>query len=67
MPGTLSFDTYGVTNLAYGTYDSTQPVYFGFLVTNASPETWGGLTDAYGLQGNNFFVDPLELKWFIGE
>jgi uncharacterized protein (TIGR02145 family) len=67
MPGTLSFDTYGVTNLAYGTFDSTQPVYFGFLVTNASPETWGGLTDAYGLQGNNFFVDPLELKWFIGE
>jgi hypothetical protein len=35
-----------------------------FLVTNAAPENWAGLTDAYGLQGNNFFKSGVGLQWF---
>lgn len=64
MPGTLSYDNFGVTDKHYGTYDSNKTVYMAFLVTNASPENWGGLTDAYGLQGNNFFKSGLNLQWF---
>ena len=64
MQGTLDFSTYGPTDKHYGTYDSSKSVYFAFLVTNAAPENWGGLTDAYGLQSNNYFLDPITLKWF---
>lgn len=64
MPGTLSYDNFGVTDKHYGTYDSNKTVYMAFLVTNATPENWGGLTDAYGLQGNNFFKSGVNLQWF---
>ena len=64
MPGTLDFSSYGPTDKHYGTYDSSKSVYFAFLVTNAEPNSWGGLTDAYGLQGNNYFLNPITLKWF---
>lgn len=64
MPGTLSYDNFGVTDKHYGTYDSSKTVYMAFLVTNATPENWGGLTDAYGLQGNNFFKSGIGLQWF---
>ena len=65
MPGTLDYSTYGPTDKHYGTYDSSKDVYFAFLVTNAEPNSWGGLTDAYGLQGNNYFLNPITLKWFV--
>lgn len=64
MPGTLSYDNFGPTDKHYGTYDSSKTVYMAFLVTNVAPDNWGGLTDAYGLQGNNFFLTPIEVKWF---
>lgn len=64
MPGTLDYSTYGPTDKHYGTYDSSKDVFFAFLVTNAEPNSWGGLTDAYGLQGNNYFLNPITLKWF---
>lgn len=64
MPGTLSYDNYGPTDKHYGTFDSNKTVYMAFLVTNAAPENWGGLTDAYGLQGNAYFLNPIEVKWF---
>jgi hypothetical protein len=65
MPGTLDYSTYGPTDKHYGTYDSSKNVYFSFLVTNAEPNSWGGLTDAYGLQGNNYFLNPITIKWFV--
>ena len=64
MPGTLDYSTYGPTDKHYGTYDSTKNVYFAFLVTNAEPNNWGGLSDAYGLQGNNYYLSSITLKWF---
>ena len=65
MPGTLDYSSYGPTDKHYGAYDSSKSVYFAFLVTNAEPNSWGGLTDAYGLQGNNYFLNPITLKWFV--
>lgn len=64
MPGTLSYNYFGPTDKHYGTFDSNKTVYMAFLVTNTEPNSWGGLTDAYGLQGNNFFLDPIKVKWF---
>lgn len=64
MPGTLSYDNYGATDLHYGTYDSSKQVYVCFLVTNAAPDSWQGLSDAYALQGNNFYKESLDFKWF---
>lgn len=64
MPGTLSYDNYGVTDLHYGTYDSSKQVYFCFLVTNVAPDSWQGLSDAYALQGNNFYKATQDIKWF---
>ena len=65
MPGTLDYSTYGPTDKHYGTYDSSKSVYFAFLVTNAAPEIWFGLSAAYGLQGNNYYLNPITLKWFV--
>lgn len=65
MPGTLDYSAYGATDKHYGTYDSSKNVYFAFLVTNAEPNSWGGLSDAYGLQGNNYYLNPITLKWFV--
>lgn len=28
-------------------------------------EIWFGLTDAYGLQGNNYFLNTITIKWFV--
>lgn len=64
MPGTLSYDNYGATDLHYGTYDSSKQVYVCFLVTNAAPDSWQGLSDAYALQGNNFYNASQDFKWF---
>lgn len=65
MPGTLDYSTYGPTDKHYGTYDSSKSVYFAFLVTNAEPNIWGGLTDAYGLQSNAYFLSTITIKWFV--
>lgn len=65
MPGTLDYSAYGATDKHYGTYDSSKSVYFAFLVTNAEPNSWGGLTDAYGLQSNSYFLNPITIKWFV--
>lgn len=65
MPGTLDYSTYGATDKHYGTFDSSKDVFFAFLVTNAEPNSWGGLNDAYGLQGNNYFLNPITIKWFV--
>ena len=64
MPGTLSYDNFGPTDQHFGTYDSTKTVYFCFLVTNVTIDNWGGLTDAYGIQGNNYYQTPITIKWF---
>ena len=65
MPGTLDFSSYGPTDKHYGDYDSSKDVFFAFLVSNAEPNSWGGLTDAYGLQGNNYYLNPITIKWFV--
>jgi hypothetical protein len=64
MPGTLSYDNFGATDQHFGTYDSSKTVYFCFLVTNVTIDNWGGLTDAYGIQGNNYYQTPITIKWF---
>ena len=64
MPGTLDYSVYGPTDKHYGTYDSSKSVYFAFLVTNAEPNSWSGLTDAYGLQSNSYFLTNITIKWF---
>lgn len=64
MPGTLSYDNFGPTDQHFGTYDSSKTVYFCFLVTNVTIDNWGGLTDAYGIQGNNYYQTPITIKWF---
>lgn len=64
MPGTLSYDNFGATDQHFGTYDSSKTVYFCFLVTNVTIDNWGGLTDAYGIQGNNYYKTPITIKWF---
>lgn len=64
MPGTLSYDNFGPTDQHFGTYDSSKTVYFCFLVTNVTIDNWGGLTDAYGIQGNNYYNSAFYLKWF---
>jgi hypothetical protein len=64
MPGTLSYDNFGATDQHFGTYDSSKNVYFCFLVTNVTIDNWGGLTDAYGIQGNNYYQTPITIKWF---
>jgi hypothetical protein len=64
MPGTLSYDNFGPTDQHFGTYDSSKTVYFCFLVTNVTIDNWGGLTDAYGIQGNNYYNPGFYLKWF---
>ena len=64
MPGTLSYDNFGSTDQHFGTYDSSKTVYFCFLVTNVTIDNWGGLTDAYGIQGNNYYNAGFQLKWF---
>lgn len=65
MPGTLDCSSYGPTDKHYGTYESSKDVYFAFLVTNAEPNSWGGLTDAYGLQSNSYFLANITIKWFV--
>jgi acyl-CoA synthetase (AMP-forming)/AMP-acid ligase II len=65
MPGTLDYSVYGPTDKHYGTYDSSKSVYFAFLVTNAEPNSWSGLTDAYGLQSNSYFLTNITIKWFV--
>jgi len=64
MPGTLSYDNFGPTDQHFGTYDSSKTVYFCFLVTNVTIDNWGGLTDAYGIQGNNYYQTPITIQWF---
>lgn len=64
MPGTLSYENYGPMDQHFGTYDSTKNVYFGFLVTNVPMSSWQGLTDAYGIHGNDYFQNTT-LKWFV--
>jgi hypothetical protein len=65
MPGTLDYSVYGPADKHYGAYDSSKSVYFAFLVTNAEPNSWGGLADAYGLQSNSYFITNITIKWFV--
>lgn len=65
MPGTLDYSTYGPFTREYGTYDSTQDVYFVFLVTNVPIAQWGGLTDAMGFLYNGSFNADAGLRYFF--
>jgi hypothetical protein len=58
MPGTLDYSSYGPFTREYGSYMTSNDVYFTFLVTNVPIDSWNGLTDAMGfLYNSNFKVD----------
>ena len=58
MPGTLDYSSYGPFTREYGSYITSNDVYFTFLVTNVPIDSWNGLTDAMGfLYNSNFKVD----------
>lgn len=65
MPGTLDYSTYGTFAREYGTYDSTQDVYFVFLVTNVPIAQWGGLSDAMGFLYNTGFNEDGGFRYFF--
>lgn len=65
MPGTLDYTTYGPFKHEYGTYDSSQDVYFCFLVTNVPIDNWTGFADKYGILFNQNFNEDAKLRWFI--
>lgn len=64
MAGTLDYNTYGPISREYGTYDSSQGVYFAFLVLNVPIAQWNGLTDAFGYLYNTNFLSDAGLRWF---
>lgn len=57
MPGTLDYSTYGTFANEFGSYNSSDNVYFIFLVLNVPIAQWGGLSDAYGVLYNSNFRD----------
>lgn len=65
MPGTLDYSTYGAFTREYGTYDSTQDVYFVFLVTNVPIAQWSGLTDAMGFLYVSYFNEDGGFRYFF--
>ncbi len=65
MPGTLDYTSYGPFKHEFGVYDSTQDVYFCFLVTNVPIDNWTGLTDKYGILYNQNFNEDAKLRWFV--
>lgn len=65
MPGTLDYSTYGPFTREYGTYDSTQNVYFTFLVTNVPIAQWSGLTDAMGFSQNSYYNNDGGFRYFF--
>jgi hypothetical protein len=64
MPGILDYTSFGPFAHEYGTYDSSQDVYFTFFVTNVPIENWTGLNDAYGILYNANFKQDAGLRWF---
>lgn len=64
MAGILDYTTYGAFAYEYGTYDSSQDVYFTFFVTGVPIEQWGGLNSAYGILYNTYFNQDAGLRWF---
>lgn len=65
MPGTLDYSTYGPMDKEFGTYDSSDDVYFGFLVLNSpidSSFSWS--TTPFGIHSNSYFKDSV-INWFI--
>lgn len=65
MAGTLDYSTYGPITRTYGTYDSSQNVYFLFLVTNVPIASWTGLTDPYGVLYNSNFKTDGGFRYFF--
>jgi hypothetical protein len=65
MPGTLDFGTYGTFAREYGTYDSTQTVYFVFLVTNTPIANWAGLSGEMAFLYNGNYITDAKLRWFF--
>ena len=65
MPGTLDYSSYGQFTREYGSYDSTQDVYFVFLVTNVPIAQWSGLTDAMGFVYNTGFNADGGFRYFF--
>lgn len=65
MPGTLDFGTYGTFCREYGTYDSTQTVYFVFLVTNTPIANWAGLSGEMAFLYNGNYNKDAKLRWFF--
>ena len=65
MPGTLDYNTYGAFTREYGTYDSTQTVYFVFLVTNTPIANWAGLSGEMAFLYNGNYLTDAKLRWFF--
>lgn len=65
MSGTLDYTTYGPFAHEFGTYDSTQDVYFTFFVTNVTIDNWNGLSDKYGILYNANYNADAGLRWLI--
>lgn len=64
MAGTLDYSTYGPISREYGTYDSSQDVYFAFLTLNVPIAQWNGMSDPYGYLYNSNFLADAGLRWF---
>lgn len=65
MPGTLDYGTYGTFAREYGTYDSSQTVYFAFLVTNTPIASWAGLSGEMAFLYNGNYLTDARLRWFF--
>lgn len=56
MPGTLDYESLGTLSVIEGTFDSSNRVYFGFVVTNTSDAS--DILTNYGiLYNSNFYTD----------
>lgn len=69
MVGVLDYSTYGPITRTYGTYDSSSPVYFVFLVTNYPITDYDPITTTLssipiGFLYNTYFNTDAGLRWF---
>ncbi len=64
MAGTLDYNTFGPISCEYGTYNSSNGVYFAFLVLNVPIDQWNGFSDAFGYLYNTNFLQDAGLRWF---
>ena len=65
MPGTLDHDSLGPCTCKYGTFDTTQNTYFGFLVLNNTSHlsTFNPSSTPFAIHSNTNFRN-MTLNWY---